>query len=109
MISGLDFKINPSASYITDRKSVTFFTSGSQNYISGQGARVIRLQINSDGWLDPSTARLHYTLTNTCSTVTNGAGVVISAPYLRPIGGPWSMFSRIRVMYQGALVEDINA
>ena len=24
LISGLDFKINPSASYITDRKSVTF-------------------------------------------------------------------------------------
>ena len=104
LISGLDFKINPSASYITDRKSVTFFTSGSQTYISGQGARVIRLQINSDAWLDPSTVRLHYNLTNTSSTVAN-----ISAPFLRPIGGPWSMFSRVRVMYQGALVEDINA
>ena len=74
------------------------FTSGSQNYISGQGARVIRLQINSDAWLDPSTVRLHYTLTNTSNTLT-----------LRPVGGPWSMFSRVRVMYQGALVEDINA
>ena len=96
--SGLDFKINPSASYLTDRKSVTFFTSGSQNYISGQGARCIRLQINSEAWLDPSTVRLHYTLTNTSGTLT-----------LRPVGGPWSMFSRVRVMYQGAVVEDISA
>ena len=97
LIEGLNFKLSPGASYITDRKSVTCFTSGSQNYISGQGARVIRLQINSDAWLDPSTVRLHYTLTNTSSTLT-----------LRPVGGPWSMFSRVRVMYQGAVVEDIS-
>ena len=98
LTSGLDFKINPSASYITGRKSVTCFTSGSQNYISGQGARVIRRQINSDAWFDPSTVRLHYTLTNTSGTLT-----------LRPCGGAWAMFSRIRVMYQGAVVEDISA
>ena len=63
--SGLDFKLSPSASYITERKCVTWFTSGSQILVSGQGARVCRIQVNSDGWLDPSTVRLHYTLNNT--------------------------------------------
>ena len=97
LIEGLNLKLSPGAGYIRQNKC-NFFTSGSQNYISGQGARVIRLQINSDAWLDPSTVRLHYTLTNTSGTLT-----------LRPVGGPWSMFSRVRVMYQGAVVEDISA
>ena len=98
LTSGLDFKISPGASYIVDRKSVTWFASGSQNYVSGRGARVVRIQMNSDGWVDPSTVRLNFTLNNTSSTLT-----------LRPIGGPWSMFSRVRCMYQGAIVDDISA
>ena len=52
---------------------------------------------SSDGWIDPGTVRLQYTLTNTSGTLT-----------LRPVGGPWSMFSRVRVMYQGAVVKDIS-
>ena len=27
---------------------------------------------------------------------------------LRPIGGPWSLFSRLRVQYQGAICDDIS-
>ena len=60
LISGLDFKISPGASYIVDRKSVTWFASGSQSYVSGQGARVVRIQMNSDGWVDPSIVRLNF-------------------------------------------------
>ena len=97
LIDGLSFKLAPGASYITNRRNVTWYTSGSQNYISGQGARVIRIQMNGDGWIDPSTVRLVYTLTNTA-----GAGLT-----LRPVGGPWALFSRVRCMYQGCLCDDI--
>ena len=31
LIEGLSFKLNPGASYVTDRRSVSFFTAGS-NY-----------------------------------------------------------------------------
>ena len=54
--------------------------------------------MNGDGWVDPSTVRLVYTLTNTAT-----GGIT-----LRPIGGPWSMFSRVRCMYQGAICDDIS-
>ena len=54
LIDGLNFKLSPGATYVIDRKSVTWFTSGSQNYVSGQGARVIRIQMNSDGWVECS-------------------------------------------------------
>ena len=99
LMDGLSFKLSPGASYVTNRRNVTWYTSGSQIYVSGQGARVIRLQMNGDGWVDPSTVRLVYTLTNTAT----------NAQYLRPIGGPWSMFSRVRCMYQGAICDDISA
>ena len=60
---------------------------------------MIRLQMKGDGWVDPTTVRLVYTLTNTTT----------SAAWLRPIGGPWSMFSRVRCMYQGAICDDISS
>ena len=98
LIDGLSFKLNPGASYVTNRKSVTWWVSGSQSYSSGQ-SRVIRLAINGDGWLDPSTVRLIYSLRN------NAPGVNAK---LRTISGPWSLFKRVRVMYGGANVEDID-
>ena len=99
LIDGLSFKLSPGASYVTNRRNVTWYTSGSQIYVSGQGARVIRLQMNGDGWVDPSTVRLVYTLTCTGGTCLT----------LRPIVGPWSMFSRVRCMYQGAICDDISS
>ena len=46
LIDGLSFKFNPGASYVTGRKSAHWWTIGAQSCISGQGARVTRLQIN---------------------------------------------------------------
>ena len=99
LIDGLSFKLSPGASYVSDRRSVTWYASGAQNYVSGQGARVIRIAINGDGWIDPSTVRLNYTLNNT----TTIAGVM-----LHPIVGPWSLFSRLRVQYQGSICDDMS-
>ena len=56
LINSLSFKLDPGASYIVDRRSVTWYASGAQTYVSGQGARVIRIALNGDGWIDPSTA-----------------------------------------------------
>ena len=59
---------------------------------------MIRIAPHGDGWIDPSTVRLNYTLNNTA-----GAALI-----LRPIGGPWSLFSRVRCQYQGAICDDIS-
>ena len=64
LIEGLSFKLQPGASYATDRRSVSFFTSRSNKYQSGTGTRVIRVQLTGDGWLDPSTIRFIYNLAN---------------------------------------------
>ena len=65
LTEGLSFRLSPGASYILNRRSCTWYTSGAQSYVSGQGARVIRLQINGDGWVDPNSIRLLFTIKNT--------------------------------------------
>ena len=99
LIEGLSFKLNPRASYVTDRRSVSFFNAGSDIYQSGSGARVIRINLTGEGWLDPSTVRLSYTLVNNETT---------AAKILRPISGPWSFFRPARCLLGGAIVDDID-
>ncbi len=61
LIDGLSFKLTPGASYITQRRSVTFFPTGGNSY-SPTGVKVVKVQLNGDGWLDPSTIRFGFTL-----------------------------------------------
>ena len=99
LIDGLSFKLGNSASYITDRKSCTFQASGSNIYTgSGSGTKVIKFQLNADGWLDPSTTRVMFNLVNKGT----------AAQMLRPLQGAYSFFRRLRITANGALVEDVS-
>ena len=100
LIDSLSFKLGNSASYITDRKSVTFWPSGSNIYKPESGTKVIKFQLNSDGWLDPSTVRINFNLVNNEAT-----GVTKN---LRPLQGGHSFFRRMRISANGALVEDFD-
>jgi len=64
LIDGLSLKLAPGASYVTNRRSVTFFPTGGNAY-SPSGVKVIKVMLNGDGWLDPSTFRFSYNLQNT--------------------------------------------
>ena len=83
LIDGLSYKLEPTASYITERKSATFWAQGSNQY-STNGVKVIKLLLNGDNWLDPSTVKVMFILTNLENKV------------LRTIGGPWSFFQTIK-------------
>ena len=99
LIEGLSFKLAPGASYVTNRRSVTFYPQGGNSY-APNGVKVIRLALTgSEGWLDPSTIRVMYDLSNV-STNTNKT--------LKTIGGPWSFFRRMRLMAGGTIIEDID-
>ena len=98
LIDGLPFKLGNSASYITDRKSVTFWPSGSNIYKTSSGTKVIKFQLNADSWLDPSTVRIMFNLVN------NGDAV----ERLRPLQGPHSFFRRVRISANGCLLEDFD-
>ena len=68
-------------------------------YTSNGGTQVIRINLTGDGWLDPGSVRLHYTLVNKDSTSTNN---------LRTIGGPWSFFRRAMCSIGGDLVDNVD-
>ena len=98
LIDGLSFKLAPGASYVTDRRSVTYHPQGSNIYKPGAGTKLIRIMLTGDNWLDPSTFRVMFDLNN---DETN------AARSLRPLGGPWTFFRRMRMLCAGQLVEDI--
>ena len=69
LIDSLSFKLRPGASYVTDRKSVSFFTQGGNDY-QPNGVKVIKIMLNGDSWLDPSTIKLFMDVTNTTTLET---------------------------------------
>jgi len=97
LIDGLSFKLPPGATYVTDRKSVTYYTSGSNEY-SVRGTKLIKIVANSEGWMDPSTLRITFDVLNT-----GFAGAL-----LRPVSGGWSFFRRLRILCGGTVIEDIS-
>ena len=107
LIDGLSFKMKGGASYITDRRSVTFHPSGSNIYKPTGGTKLIKLNITGDSWLDPSTCRIMFDLRNNGKIVTvSGAPV---EQILRPLGGPWGFFRRVRILCNGQIIEDIDS
>ena len=96
LIDGLSYKLAPGSSYIQDRKSCTYWPSGSNIYTPTGGTKVIRFLLNGSDWLDPNTLRILFDVTN------------LENYPLRVIGSPYSFFRRMRVLVGNQLVEDID-
>ena len=97
LIDSLSFKLRPGASYATSRRSVSFFPQGGNDY-KPNGVKVIKIGLNGDQWLDPSTVKLFFTVQNTDGT----NALALKVPY------PWIFFRRVRVLCGGQIVEDID-
>ena len=83
---------------MTERRSVTYHPQGSNIYKPGAGTKLVRILLTGDNWMDPSTFRVMFDLN---SDETN------AAKSLRPLGGPWTFFRRMRILCAGQLVDDI--
>ncbi len=99
LIDGLSFKMSLGASYVVDRRSVTFHPQCSSIYKTKEGTKLIRILHTGDNWMDPSTLRIPFQLNNDDAD---------ALKMLRPLSGPWSFFRRIRILAAGQLVEDID-
>ena len=62
-IGGLSCKLKPGASYVTNRRSVSYFASGGNTY-SPNGVKVKKFNLTGDQWLDPRTFRVASQLNN---------------------------------------------
>ena len=63
LIGGLSYKLKPGASYVTNRRSISYFASGGNTY-SPNGAKIMKFNLAGDQWLDPSTFRVAFQLNN---------------------------------------------
>ena len=100
MINQLNFGLPETSQYITDRRFVNYFPSGSNVYAPNAGNKNIRFYISGDSnqYLDLSSIRLFATLQNTDGT---------REKFLRPLGGLHAFFNRYRATVGGQLVQDI--
>lgn len=99
LIDGLHFGSRNTASYVTARRAATFHPSSASSW-KPSGVRLMRFNLaDQAGWLDGSTMRLCFTLTN-----------LSGSSALTPIcDSPASMLRRVRVIANGsAVLEDIE-
>ena len=84
LIDGLSFKLKPGASYVTDRKSSTFWSIGSNVYTPVGGVKLLKFQLNGDdgNWLDPSSVVMQFELVMNATPGTFGNDVLL------PVGSP---------------------
>ena len=66
LIDNLSFKLNKGASYINERRSVSFFPSGSNIYKPSSGNRVLKIALNAEdnSWLDPQSVMVFFNVSN---------------------------------------------
>ena len=101
LIDNLSFKLNKGSSYITDRKSTTFWSTGSNVYRPSSGNRVLKFSLNDEhGWLDPQSVMIYFTVQNLDTTLFRR---------LRPISvNPAVFFRRGRLLAGSQVLEDFN-
>ena len=100
MINSLNFGLPSTSQYITSRRFVNFFPSGSNVYAPNQGNKNIRFNISADdnNYIDLSSIRVFATLQNTDADQTH---------FLRPLAGLHSFFQRYMLNVAGQQVQDV--
>ncbi len=99
LLGSLSYKIDPKSgsSYVTEKKSVTYFASGSNIYSPETGAKVLRFNVASDQFIDLSSIVVSVNV----SVGTTG----IATPLVNAGHG---LFNRLRWIVSGVVVEDIE-
>ena len=103
MIGGLSYKLKAGASYITNRRSVSYFASGGNTY-SLNGVKVVKFNLTGDQWLDPSTFRVAFQLNNHNGVNANDFQIMV-----QPLSwNPAVFVRRARFICGGQVVEDTD-
>ena len=100
LIESLRFRLPNSANFINDRRSVTFFPTGG-NEFTPRGTKIIKFMVAGTDWLDPSTVRIQFRLTNTDQNDP-------PLPLQLTTSLPSQFFRRLRILCGGQVVEDID-
>ena len=101
LIGGLSYELKAGASYTTNRRSVSYFASGGNQY-SPNGVRVTKFNLTGNQLLDPSTFRVRFQLGN-LEWSADGT------KYIEPLSwNPAVFFRRARIIAGGHVIEDTD-
>lgn len=102
LVDPLNFEVPKTATYIQNRRSVSFFPQTGNKYHATTGATLISFYLTGQEWLDPSTFRIMFDLVN------EEAAGQVPDKLLYPIGGPWAFFNRLKISSGSETIEDIS-
>jgi hypothetical protein len=97
LLGSLDFRPSKTGAYVTDRKSVQIHP-GSGNHFSPTGIRTLRFTLAGSDWLVPESLRIGFTCRNENQNLALQPVSILAG----------TMFSRMRIMSGGVLIEDCN-
>ena len=99
MIDSLDFTLPPASTSIVDRRQhCRAYPTSASTLNPATGTRQVRLRLGGDDFVDASSVRLMY-------TITEKAGVQNS--YLAPNCGPWGMWSQVYLRSNGVELDNL--
>ena len=96
LVPGLRFEMGHTADYVTSRKMSSYFPSGSSTLSPQSGAKVLRVVLGDNVWIDPSTLKVEYQFNPV------GANMTPISPH-----GAFC-FTRMRILAGGQVVEQID-
>ena len=106
LIEQLSFSLPAVATYARERLLVQVLPQGA-NTFAPNGNQVMTFNLTSqDGWLDPSSPRLHFRIRNTVAAGANDAANNLLG--LTPASGCHCFFSQLRILIGGTEVERID-
>jgi hypothetical protein len=98
LLQSLSFDLPPATTAIVDRKQGCRAYPTSASTLVPNGTKSCRIRLGGNDFVDPSTIRLQYTLTNTDAT-----------KILCPAVGPWGPFGLVRLLSNGCETDNFPA
>ena len=106
LIEQLSFSLPAVATYARERRLVQVMPQGA-NTFAPNGNQVLTFNLTSqDGWLDPSSLRLHFRIRNTAAAGADAAANNLLN--LRAASGCHCFFSQLRILIGGTEVERLE-
>ena len=98
MLDSLDFTLPPASTAVVDRRQHVRAYPTSASTLTPTGTKVCRIRLGGDDFVDASSVRLVYTISETAGV--NGQNLV-------PYSGPWGAFSQFYCRSNGVELDNI--
>lgn len=96
MIDSLNFTLPPASTSVTDRRQHVRAYPTSASTLTPTGTKTCRIRLGGDDFVDASSVRLQYTITNNDGTNA-----------LQALSGPWGMWSQVYLRSNGVELDNI--